>query len=410
MNSVQRQDSVLLNENLQFASYQASNGQVVQGQKSYKKVQSKPVAANITFGSNYVILPVERNGEYEWLSDARIIITIPAITGAGGTYIRGVNALALFMHQDWVLLVDQKPKKRISARQVFEQLYKNVDSDRWERIKNDIGYETNTATRNTNASSAQYFSINLKWLFNFFAKPVDISSYKDIEIRCYLKSDKRQCIQTDKTAPVFTFTDYYLDCQYIEPIRTITKMNRDLVDNKKSPVIFDFEYIQKDFPIASGSTIASLDLSYLVDKNVIDLAFELIPAAQIDTNDTSDYTDANTAITSHNLKSGNKYITNLEEDVTTNYYNRAILPRLHYLGIKQIVGRTNPAQVISFAHDYGLSDIDRVQKFHGYKSFIDIKDAKLNLTFSALGSNHIATVYARCPKLLVNNLGLLEEY
>lgn len=411
MKNLHRQDEVLLNQDMQLAAFRASNGSVLLGPKSYKKVASEPSAASVTFGSNYIRLKVDRQGQDEWLNDARIYIAISAITGSAGTYIRGVNGLGLFLFEGWRLFVDSKEKEYATSAQVFEHLYKNVTSDKWARIAKDIGYDTSTSNRNTLAGAAQYFAVPLKWLFNFFAKPVDITAYADIEIRCYLKTSVRHCIQTDKTSPTLTFNQFYLDCEYVKPIDSITQMHRDMIKSGKSPIVFDYEYIDRDFPIASGSTSASLDLPELNDKNIIDIAVELKPAANINTNDTSDYTDSNTAITTFNIKSGNKYLNNLEQDLTVSTeYQRLILPRYHLKGIKQVVDRTNPAVIISFAHDYENSDVEKQQKFHGYKSFENIRDAKINLTFSSLGSNHIASVRVRCAKLLVNNLGLLQNH
>ena len=198
--------------------------------------------------------------------------------------------------------------------------------------------------------------------------------------------------------------------QYITPIDSINQFSRELVLSGKSPSIFDYAYLQKDFQLTAGAVNASLNMPEFEGKNVVDIAIVLRAASNINTANTSDYTDSNIAITTFNIKSGNKYLNGLEQDMTvTTDYQNLILPRYQFIGIDQIVNRTNPAVIISYADDYYTSNIGRDQKFSGYKDFTGIRDAIINLTFSALAANSTATVLVRSAKVMVNQSGILTN-
>jgi hypothetical protein len=409
MNSTKRQNEILLSNESQIQAFQVSGGKIVTGELSYNKIQSEPAASSITFGSNYIELKVKRNGHRDWLKDARIYIAVSALTTTGGTYRRFVNAPMIYMHEGFRLMVDSKEEEYITADMVFENISRHVRSDQWNRIANDIGYNTSTSARNTAASSTQAFSLALKYLFNFFSHPVDLNSYADIRIRCYLRNSLRHCIQTDGTSPVLTFNSYLLDAEYVTVNEHVNNMSKEMVISKRVHPIYDHEYLQKDFALASGATTASLDMPELSGKNVVDILVMIRATSNINTNDTSDYTDSNIAITTFNIKSGSKYLNNLQQDVTVaTEYARLLLPRMHYNGINQIINRTNPAVCINFS-TYEHSNTEHSHKFNGAKDFGDIRDCKINLTFSSLAANSTATVLCRFSKLVVNRLGVLES-
>ena len=47
--------------------------------------------------STVVTYNVDKNGDKDWLHKASIVIDVNALSGSGGTYIRFVNTLALFL-------------------------------------------------------------------------------------------------------------------------------------------------------------------------------------------------------------------------------------------------------------------------------------------------------------------------
>ena len=410
MNDERLQKQILSNPDQLLGAYTASNGEIVVGNKNYKYVDSQPAYSSVAFGSSYVNMVVDSNGSGEWLHDSRLVVKISAMTKTGGTYCRGVNSLALFMFDGFRLFSDSKEKAYVTSDMVFENIYKNVDSDKWARIAADIGYDTTVGNRNTLGASSQMFAIPLKYMFNMFSKPIDIENLKKIEIRCYLKANIAFCLQTDGTAPTFTFNAFYLDNEYITADPKITNFSRALAISNQSPLSFDYEYLDKPIQIASGATTVDIPLTELVGKNVIDICFQIRANTSINTVLTSDYTDSNIAITTWNLKNGNKFITNLQQDVTVvPDYVRVILARLHFIGIKQILGRTNPAITCSFAHDYSTSDTERSQKYNGYRDFTGIATPNLHLTFPALAAASQCNVFVRMVKLVAFNSGSLEN-
>ena len=59
------------------------------------KVAAKPNATPSM--STVVTYNVDKNGDKDWLHKASIVIDVNALSGSGGTYIRFVNTLALFL-------------------------------------------------------------------------------------------------------------------------------------------------------------------------------------------------------------------------------------------------------------------------------------------------------------------------
>lgn len=408
--SNQIQKSILSDSNQMLSTYQSSNGRILFGEKTYKQVASQPSFSGVLFGSNYVNMKVEANTDGDFLNDARLITKIGPMSKTGGTYVRGVNALAINMYDGFRLFSDSKESAYITSDMVFENIYKNVDSDKWARICLDIGYDVSTTNRNTLGTAPQTLVLPLKYMFNIFSKPLDISAFKKLEIRCYLKQNIQFCLQTDGTAPTFAFTDFYLDNEYIITDPSITNYSRNLLMSGKSPVNFDYEYIDLPFALASGVTVGDLDLPQLAGKNVVDICVVVRSSANLNTVLTSDYSDSNLPVASFNIKNGNKYINNLQQDIVINDYNRIVLPRLHFLGIKQIINRTNPAITISFSSDYSLSDVDRGQNYNGYRDFTGILNARLHLVFpSALAAASQANVFIRCIKLVTNSMGTINN-
>ena len=97
---------------------------------------------------------------------------------------------------------------------------------------------------------------------------------------------------------------------------------------------------------------------------------------------------------------------NQDINVSTDY--PLILARYQFLGIDQILNRTNPPIVISYADNYDGSNMDSGQKLSGSKDFTNIRDGKLNVTFaSALAANSIVSVFARFAKVMINKSGTL---
>lgn len=378
--------------------YVRSNGTTILGEFLVDQKVSDPTPNNISFGSSQgfikFIVPVK--GDQLFLVDSRAQIDISAITGTGGTYIRGVNALGLYMFDKFALYCNGELAQMITSDQVFTDLLYNIDAERWTSIAKNIGYDTSTSNRNTLAGSAQTFVIPLKWLFGLFAKPLNVNLYKEIEVRFYLKSSIRYCIQTDKTSPTFSYSNFILDSEYCKPYsnQIIDNYEKMLLSNQL--VFMDYDYLQKDFNISSGSSSAQLNLSELNDKNVSDIFIIFRPATLVGTNDISDYTDNNVALTSWNIKSGSTYLNGSNFDISFNYFKNVELQRLQFNGIQNVLNRNE--SVISFVDNYINNSKEDILFFSGSKPFNGIQDALININFSTIGAQYVCSVLCRFAK------------
>lgn len=157
--------------------------------------------------------PLKPSGQ-RFLNNASIVNVISAITGSGGTSIRGVNTLGLHMYKRWELIQDGDIVDTAYPDCVYHNLKQYKNSDEYACISQQLGIAA-SGTRDTLAGSAQTFNIPLKLLFAIFSKPLPRFLLKgNVEIKGYLRDNVRYCIQTDKTSPTFSITDTYLDLEY----------------------------------------------------------------------------------------------------------------------------------------------------------------------------------------------------
>ena len=131
--------------------YVRSNGSTILGDFVTDQKSSDPTAVNIGFGSSqgYIKFVVPVKGDQQFLVDTRAQIDITAITGTGGSFIRGVNGLGLYMFDKFALFCNGEPAQLITSDQVFYDLFYNIDAERWTSIAKNIGYDTSTSNRNT---------------------------------------------------------------------------------------------------------------------------------------------------------------------------------------------------------------------------------------------------------------------
>ena len=158
----------------------------------------------------------------------------------------------------------------------------------------------------------------------------------------------------------------------------------------------DYDYLQKDFNILSGLSTSQLVLSELEGKNVSDLMIIFRPATLVGTNNTSDYTDNNVALTSWNIKSGSTYLNGSNFDITFSYYQSLQLQRLQFNGIQNVLNRNE--SIISFVESYINNSKEDILYYSGSKPFSGIRDATLNINFATIGVNYVCSVLCRFAK------------
>ena len=408
--------NLIVNNQVATTAYVQTDGAMILGRHSTKRISPNNGIQSLAFGSQYTAYKIERGAPDQWLGDARLYIQISAITGGtSSTYAYLVDAGGVYQFDWFRLFSNTQEVAVISSDQAFQNMYKYVNSDIWNRLAEDIGYNTSTTARQALAQAPQSFSIPLKYLFNHFAKPIDISTYGDLELRCYFKNNINYCVQSNgTTAPSFTFLNSWLDIQYVSAPSNIVKYSRDMLLSGKAPQHYDINYIVQNFTLSSGNTQYVLDMSsILYMQNVIDISILVRLASNINTNYTSDYTDNNQPIYSFNIKSSDVYINNLQQDmIVAQDYQRLILPRMHLPGIEQIINMTNPSVMMSFASDDEQTNVEKGGwKYRGSLIFDQYKNTQITLNFSsALTATNIATVLVRTARLCENKNGQLYVF
>ena len=383
--SITKIDNFFDNSQLHLIQH-AQGGQII-GQVVNQIGKAEP-SATPTFGST-VIYKFKKSGD-DVLDDEYLIIDISAITGTGGTYIRGVNALGLFMFKAFRLKQNNENVKVIYPDNVMQNIKYYCNSDEYATLSQQLGIYSQT-DRNTLAGASQRFAIPLKLLFAVFSKALDMASIKgDLELHAELRGDVQHCIQTDKTLSTFSITNTYLDLQYIKPQPIILNTMRKMYNEKGglSAPWFDITHTLLEKSIALGETNVQFSLPSLQHCRIIDIYFFIVATSLRDTVLTSDYTDTFIAITDFSLKSGGKYLNfGLESNITKSYYDKVILPRLDFVGWKNILSGTSieNAYVISFANDHD-SETSETKKYHGGRVFAE-NDVVLEVNFSALAAN-----------------------
>jgi len=405
--------SLLINSNTATNAYLQSNQTSILGDHLYKRVTVSNGVQSMQFGSNHITFDIEPGGPSDYLSDARIYISISALTpGTSATYTYFCNAVAIFMFSEFRLFSQSKEIMSVSADQVFRNMFLNTTSDVWSRLATNIGYNSSTSARAIMCQSPQYFSIDLKYLFNHFSKPLNIFDYGKLQLKCYPRTSSTYIIQTNSTTPAsFSFTNLWLDCQYVNTPYNIIKMNNDLL-LKNQKLNYDIGFINQSFNLPAGQTQYVLNMSsILYMQNVIDISVILRLSSNIDTTNTSEYLDNIQPVYSWNIKSSDKYVNGLDSDMVVNedYYN-LILPRLHLVGINQVVnqGINSTPLIMSFASDENFTNVDRYGWTYNGSKIFNYQNAQITLNLSTAPTAPLtATVLVRTAKLCSNKAGQL---
>jgi len=149
-------------------------------------------------------------------------------------------------------------------------------------------------------------------------------------------------------------------------------------------------------------------------QNVIDISVILRLSSNIDTTNTSEYLDNIQPVYSWNIKSSDKYVNGLDSDMVVNedYYN-LILPRLHLVGINQVVnqGINSTPLIMSFASDENFTNVDRYGWTYNGSKIFNYQNAQITLNLSTAPTVPlIARVLIRTAKLCSNKAGQLYVF
>lgn len=389
------------NSDLQLAQYVSNQGQILQGKTDVVQTPSNPTNTPSYSNSTPMVFKINKNGD-TWLEDARIVVLVSAATGTGGTYIRFVNAAGIFIFERFQLFQKGVEVDNSTADQVFTNLLFFKSQEELLNISPRIAYDAtvNSVTnRNTLAASQQTFVLDVRRMFGFFNKPLDISLIDgDLEVRAWFRNNLTYVLQTDKTAPTFSILDCYSDIKYVVPSQKIVEATRNqyIKNGYISEPKYDYELVVNDSNILlAGSTATSLRLPELYNKLVVDIVIIARATGLTNTSSVSDYTDTQIQMTQYSLLSGSKYLHGIEKPITDLYFKRIILPRLKYRGEINMVPRNE--YVISFAADYANQASDS-KYFIGARKFME-NDARIDLVYPTLAANTQAIILIRCARL-----------
>ena len=399
--------AIFYDEKLLLSDFVNTKGQTVKGKKTI--LQVKPDSTSTPAFGSIPVIKIRRNGN-QLLNDSRLVFSISAMTKTAGTFVRLCNAGGLYCFKRYELWQNgNQVGNSVFADHVFKNIQYYVNSDRYSIVSNNIGVDT-TTNRNTAGTAGQTFALNLKHIFNLFAKPLDRELVSDdFEIRLYLRDSVVNVCQTDGTNPTFTITDMYLDLEYVEPAQSVMTLSREMFfsNDKKTQPMFYVENLLNQSTQLAGSVQATISLPELKDRNVIDITVIIRATSLLDAIQ-ADYTDSLIPATSWNIKSNSLYLNGLQQDITSAYYQKVIVPRLKWLGIRNVLPNIANEFVIPFANVYDNETAD-AHSFHGSRLFTE-SDARMTINYSALAANADIYLLIRTAKLIENNNGKFRLY
>lgn len=398
------------NNQNQFLNFVNSGGKSLLGDKTVSQIIPQGATPNFG-GQSYVSYLIKRQGDLWLNNNSKIVIVLPALTANGGTYIRYTNAVAIFMNVKFQLIVGGKQiGDDVYANQIFYNHEYFMNADQFSEYGPDIGYTTTASTRNTWASASQTLCLDLKFIFELFNKPLDLATYKDIEIRQFLQSSGANIIQYDGSAPAtlpsISTGGIYIDCQYIDPHSpSITAASRQLFKAGDAFPMYDFSYTQVQQPLAAGVNTAQIQLPVLNNKQVIDFVMFMQNTSQIagGVTGTTDYTDNTVAFTNWYLQSGGNYINGdgTVNPITAIYFTRIDRERFKIIGISNIITRASNEGMMGFCQNYANETYDN-KVYHGSKDFSNITDAVMTFNFATQSNPVTITILIRSAVQLKN--------
>jgi hypothetical protein len=166
----------------------------------------------------------------------------------------------------------------------------------------------------------------------------------------------------------------------------------------KNPVdIMDYQSLRIPLQITNGSLNQQFLLSQLNSNNVIILW--LVARLQSDlTNSSGAPTFTNfQIIPSYSLVSQGVRITGKHFDITTGYFNNIMLAEDNYPGMRQLYNSNLYA--INYSSDVSASFAEGKNSYSGARSFMDISDANLQITYTIAPPNQNIDVVASVMRL-----------
>jgi hypothetical protein len=331
-----------------------------------------------------------------WLDSSVLLeTTISAITKTGGSYVRGIDAMGIFMINNIEVRYGSEPIGRITAAQMYQIYEQMMWEDERDLMSKNVGIAV-AGTRATNTAAAQTFLLDLSHLFGIFGMPFPIfKCNQPLEIVITYHGPTSLLVETDGTAPAFSFVSSNIYATYTEAHPAVTAA----AINKQVWSLYGYEFLEQQFDIPAGvSNSFNFNLQQLNNRDVILINTMIRPSANLTTPLAPDYTTA-TALSSYTLKSSNNYISGANFDYTDTFMRQVLLHDYDFPSKDYLI--TKNYYPISYSNLLAEEFSDDGNKYTGSRSFRNVTDAQLTLKIaSTVGTAQKVYVNAICARRL----------
>jgi hypothetical protein len=401
-----------INDAVSLHRYNESKGKkVIGGKKVYRKITA---IESKTFGTE-LRFQIPRVGKL-MLKNCFLRVDLPSLSGTGGSYIRFVNYILPYLFERFQLWSAGRLVMEKYSDEIVANLIPNIGYAKWIKVAADIGANDSTSGRNTLAASTQNLVLDMKYVFDIFAKAFGIALLSDeqnaIELRCIIQSNQNKVIQSDHSSiSTLTITDVFLECIYQENHlihNSIAESHSKMVKETGGigHTIMVHDSVRRNVPVAaSGSLTQDCDIRAFHNLKLTNVTFLVRDSVDLSTANAYDYTDDLKSVTSFQLKDGSVNLFLKESQVTDTEYRRMVLPQYEHKGIDRIYARNQ--YIVSFSEDQD-DEYGKIKSYEGAWSTHGITDLRLNLELASTTTAKTIDILATALKPLAIVGGALK--
>ena len=376
---------------VKIAKYANSNGKYLIGDKVYRKITCVESKA---FG-NELKFYIPRQGE-QMLKNVYLRIDLPALSGfSGGSYARFVNNIAIRLFSKFELWSAGTMVLQRFPDEIVYNLLPHIHYEKWQKLKSDIGNDDTAANRNTLAGSTQNLVLNMKYVFDMFAKAFPICHITDqlnaLELRMTIIDNQTKIIQTDhSTRGTVTINDIFLETTYQDAPGVVKALKKShskaRSEGKLGWQCYSHEYLRRNHPVStSASTTQDIDVRQFQKQNLSNITFIVRDAADLSTDYAYDYDNDLKSVTSFQLKDGSNNLFFKESQITDIEYRKFLLDQYKIKGIDKIFDKNI---YLLYFGESAEDEFDEESKIYsGALDTYNYSDLRLNLVLSSIASS-----------------------
>ena len=400
------------NPQVKIAKYANSNGKHLIGDKVYRKITCVEAKAF----PNELKFYIPRQGE-QMLKNVYLRIDLPAVSGfSGGSYVRFVNNIAVRLFSKFELWSGGNLILQRFPDEIIYNLLPHIRYEKWQKLKVDIGNEDTAASRNTLAASAQNLVLNMKYVFDIFAKAFPICHIADqtnaLELRCTIVDQQGKIVQTDHTTKgTITIGDVFLECTYQNAPEVVMALKKSHAEaraqGKHGWQCYTHEYKRRNHPVAASASInQDIDVRQFQKQNVANITFLIRDTADLSTQYAYDYDNDLQAVTSFQLKDGSDNLFFKESQITDVEYRKYLLDQYKIEGIDKIFDKNI---YLLYFGECAKEEFDEEHKvYSGTLDTTKYSDLRLNLVLASTSTGKNVDILCTIPKRLTIKEGKLR--